>query len=1360
MATDETAFPRTTQRPAGAGAGLPRSVSARVAEVNAAYDGRDGQGALRALRRLVAETAGRAELRWLWAAAQQDLGDALAELGSGDPDGNLEEVIDAYRAAAEVYSATVCPVEYGKIQNNLGAAYLNRRRGAPGENPELAIAALGEALTVRTREADPYGWARAQNNLGNAYMERRQGDPAGNQRIAIAAYQAALEIHDVLRYPRDHSMDEMNLGLAYQAAVDGDRVANLDRAMCCFLRALLPVPPRPGRGPYRGLILSLSDAFHDRLDATPEPQRAEVARRLGPVVETLTSAAMYAGIRADPDQRPARPSGDAAPVLDGRESWLPEPGLFAGYLHDRYRIIPLPDLIGMISADHAGQDPALRVAMLRAAVDRDDVVLPKFRADLLRLLASALVSLDADRADASVGTGGGRPLDSGAYGTAADDIGERGVGAHDVGADGVGERPVGASGVGAHEEEAITALLAAAAAYDRRDQAGEWAAVQQDLAGLFARRLAGDRAENAERAIDHVRATLEVHAPGSPDWALANGLLGQLYRDRRLGDREHNDTAAVEAFGRALTVWTRDRHPYEWARALNSLGLTYLDMPRGHREAIEAAIQAFTDALTVLTREAHPYEWAGVRNNLGRAYDQRHGPGDVERAIACFTETLSVHTRQEAPGDWAHTQHNLGQLYGQSRDRPGDLDTAARHFRAALEVLTLRGRTADHRSTAGALGMVEARRGDWQAAHEAFAAACVAGDLLLAGVSTGLHGHDDVQRGGHDAGELDAYALARLGRLDEAVETVERGRARSLVESMAIQSADPDRIGDADRRTRYRAAREALLAAQAAANAVTWRTTGEAERAPALAATRALAGARHGFDEVVAEIRRQRDPADFLDPSLTAAQIAAGADHAVVYLLSTPWGGLALAVRPGDRPGAVLALDLPDLTDALVGGLIQVMLDDGRLVGGYAAAQEGLGLNWLANQWPGDTFADKAGALHEACRGGGVPATLDAAAQQVVALTHPGLPEILHARLAGLDDAEVARLAATLSHAFLRAELARCLPRLAGVALRRLTGWLLEQGIPEATLVPCGMLPALPLTAAPVGPGGPLPAERWATMADRLRLSVAPNARSVLRRPAGSRTRSGLYALGDPRPTHQALRWGEAEALAVAAIAGQPGNARVKEAATRDWLVTGLRDGEVVTASCHGQFDGRDILRSRLLLAGGATLTIGEAVSNQVDLAGLRLLVLSACQTAVTDVRGARGESRSLAVAMLQAGARAVLGSLWAVDDRATYLLMARFAREWLPVMDHEDPAPALARAQRWLRTVTHRELADAEPVAGAEPPGRGPLLAVRGRGDRYSMAEAEQLIAGLAARRAGEDGDGTPYADPIFWAGFQVTGR
>ena len=84
---------------------------------------------------------------------------------------------------------------------------------------------------------------------------------------------------------------------------------------------------------------------------------------------------------------------------------------------------------------------------------------------------------------------------------------------------------------------------------------------------------------------------------------------------------------------------------------------------------------------------------------------------------------------------------------------------------------------------------------------------------------------------------------------------------------------------------------------------------------------------------------------------------------------------------------------------------------------------------------------------------------------------------------------------------------------------------------------------------------------------------------------------------------------------------------------------------------------------------------------------GLRLkaalVVLSACHTAVAS--GSQGSVPAgedwvgLARAFLAAGARNVVGSLWAVEDRSTAQVMARF----YAAGGATDPAAALAAAQR-----------------------------------------------------------------------------
>jgi CHAT domain-containing protein len=443
-------------------------------------------------------------------------------------------------------------------------------------------------------------------------------------------------------------------------------------------------------------------------------------------------------------------------------------------------------------------------------------------------------------------------------------------------------------------------------------------------------------------------------------------------------------------------------------------------------------------------------------------------------------------------------------------------------------------------------------------------------------------------------------------------------------------------------------------------------------------------------------------------------------------------------------------------------------------VNSFSLAQAGNGFEQLLRDWKGETFRERVMVLHETCTIAGRTSTFDQAAHEVV--NDPPWAELVDAPLDQLLSSDMRRLKYEIRHRLLRQELKRCLSALAEVALRPLVAWLLEHRVSSCTLIPCGWLAAFPLLSAEIAPGQ--------TMGDIFVSSMAPNARSLLREQVQGVSRSGVYSLGNPEPLQNPLRWGEAEALAVAAVARHlklPREVQVQERATRRWLLKALQKGYIVSASCHGIFDLNVPLQSALLLARGERLTLGEVLNGEANLRGLRLLILSACQTALLDLEGAREEVRSLAAGMLQAGAKAVLASLWLVDDMATFLLMTRFAQEWLPNMDMQPPAAALTRAQRWLRQATHTELLRWQvrtlslptneeqletnamlPVT--EEKDTDKLLSISARvseksserGMRYPIDEAEGHLHEQVRK---VKPDACPFADPIYWAGFQIIG-
>ncbi len=172
--------------------------------------------------------------------------------------------------------------------------------------------------------------------------------------------------------------------------------------------------------------------------------------------------------------------------------------------------------------------------------------------------------------------------------------------------------------------------------------------------------------------------------------------------------------------------------------------------------------------------------------------------------------------------------------------------------------------------------------------------------------------------------------------------------------------------------------------------------------------------------------------------------------------------------------------------------------------------------------------------------------------------------------------------------------------------------------------------------------------------------------------------------------------------------------------------------------ACHGCFDPLQPLASGLDLVDGR-LTAAQIMNDmhlQAD-----LVTLSGCETGRSRLL-AGDELVGLVRAFLAVGARAVLVSLWPVDDVSTRMLMERF---YEALLADADPATALREAQRWLRQMTTAELAaklaaDGLPTAGIE-------------------AEVWRLQGMRGQARAGVNENDKVFDHPYFWAPFILVG-
>jgi CHAT domain-containing protein len=205
-------------------------------------------------------------------------------------------------------------------------------------------------------------------------------------------------------------------------------------------------------------------------------------------------------------------------------------------------------------------------------------------------------------------------------------------------------------------------------------------------------------------------------------------------------------------------------------------------------------------------------------------------------------------------------------------------------------------------------------------------------------------------------------------------------------------------------------------------------------------------------------------------------------------------------------------------------------------------------------------------------------------------------------------------------------------------------------------------------------------------------------------------------------------------------ITGQKGILAGKVMLDKQFNEGSLRDGldqgyPIIHIASHFQFTPGSMDDSFLLLGDGSRLTLAQ-IKNKLNFNGVELLTLSACETALGDDGVAHHgvEVEGLGAIAQQAGAKAVLATLWPVADGSTALLMRALYQAHKN--DHADKADALRDAQlALLRGTVHAE--------GAGKAERG-LARVDG---------AAAMGSFVADPRA-------PFAHPFFWAPFILMGN
>jgi len=281
----------------------------------------------------------------------------------------------------------------------------------------------------------------------------------------------------------------------------------------------------------------------------------------------------------------------------------------------------------------------------------------------------------------------------------------------------------------------------------------------------------------------------------------------------------------------------------------------------------------------------------------------------------------------------------------------------------------------------------------------------------------------------------------------------------------------------------------------------------------------------------------------------------------------------------------------------------------------------------------------------------------------------------------------------------------------------------LAPGIERLVIVPDGYLHVLPFAAL-------RPAAEAEPLVARYELSLVPSATLWLRlRGRPPRPAASVLALADALPPgHGGRQAGERQwplatevRLGPLPYARKEGRAAVRYLGERSRMLAGEEATEhglkntdlggfrILHFATHTVIDERQSQRSAVVLAPGSDEEDGLLQPRDIvelDLDG-RVVVLSACQSVLGEVL--RGEGvMSLARAFFEAGADAVVGSLWPLRDEDAKALFDAFYR-------HLGKGMSVAAALRAAQRDRLRDGAPGEAWAGLVVLGNGEVVPVPG---------------------------------------------
>lgn len=351
---------------------------------------------------------------------------------------------------------------------------------------------------------------------------------------------------------------------------------------------------------------------------------------------------------------------------------------------------------------------------------------------------------------------------------------------------------------GDQEDNAEAAVLCYETALGLQRAAVEsvpWAMASAHLGEALLRRSHGDPSIDVDRAVDLLKQVIGVLEKRRDDPALLASarltLAAALIRCIS-GSQDENLRNAARQLRNAMEDVDPNAYPDLWAMANTQLGDAFLararaDLPDS-KELLKQAEGCFRAALSCA--DTAPAVRARAHAGLGWALgDQAEGGAStVAETILEYEAAIELYEGMGSAADMNRgiVHRNLGLLHAKlsAEETTANVAAAERHFRAALVVFSPTDYPVERRDTLRCIGAMYFNAERWTEALACLDEAMALSASVLAGRYTEPGKEEEVAKNRQLYGQT-AYCRVRLGSPGEALQTLERGKARMLAEALA-----------------------------------------------------------------------------------------------------------------------------------------------------------------------------------------------------------------------------------------------------------------------------------------------------------------------------------------------------------------------------------------------------------------------------------------------------------------------------------------------------------------------------------------------------------------------------------------------